>query len=76
VLEPVRGVGGDRVGHRYAHHQGHVLLPDVLHQEVLDGLLLTVAQQDPAVVEVLDVPQRVEDPVGSHDRVDALCFVQ
>jgi hypothetical protein len=76
VLQPVRGVGGDRVGDGDAHHQGHVLLPDVLHQEVLDGLLLALAQQDPALVQVLDIEQRVDDSVGTADRVHAVGFVQ
>jgi hypothetical protein len=76
VLQTVCGIGRHRIGDRDAHHHGHVLLTDVLHQEVLDGLPLALAEHHSAAVEVFDVEQGVDHPVGTTDDVYALGLVE
>jgi len=73
-LEAVRGIRGDRVGLGHAHEPGDVPLLDVLHQEQLDGLSLTLAEEDPCRVQVLDVVQGVGDAIRSVDCVDVLAL--
>lgn len=75
-LEPVGGVGRDRIGLRDAHHAGDVPLPDVLDQEQLDRLTLTRAEIQAGRVEVFDVVQRIGDPVRPMDSVYVLGFIQ
>lgn len=68
----MRGIRGDRVGLGDAHHPGDVFLLDVLHQEQLYRLPLTLAQEGPGGVQVLDVVQGVGDAIRPANRVDVL----
>lgn len=62
-------IGRDRVVLGHTHQEGDVLLPQVLHQEQLDGLTLAVAQENSGRIEGLDIEQGVGRPTGAIDGV-------